>query len=208
MLAAMTRSSLGIALALGLGIAVLLVGCGDSSDGTRPPDAATRDGAPADTPAAGFTLTSPAFAAGGAIPAANTCSGANTSPQLTWSGAPSGTLSYAVVLTDLSLSPDLVHWVIYDIPSTETGLPASVENVYAPANVPGAHQTVSVHAPTVGYYGPCPPQPPAHSYELAVYALFIAVLPGATMQTASADAVSSITAHQLAHATLTGTYTK
>ena len=126
-----------LALGLGLGLGLALAGCG-SSDNAHPSDAAT------------LTLTSPAFVAGGAIPAANTCSGVNTSPQLTWTGAPSGTLSFAVVLTDLSLTPHLVHWVIYDIPAGATGLPADVENAYAPANVPGAHQAVSVQAQTFG----------------------------------------------------------
>jgi Raf kinase inhibitor-like YbhB/YbcL family protein len=198
----MKRSFLG----LGLGLALALVGCGDDNHGAQPPDA-TQDGA-IDTPANGFTLTSPAFTAGGAIPAANTCSGANTSPQLTWTAGPSGTLSYAVVLTDLTLTPHLIHWAIYDIPSTERGLPANVENVYAPSNVPDAHQAISVHAPTVGYYGPCPPQPPPHTYEFAVYAILAATLPGSTMDTTRDDAVALITAHQLAHATVTGTYTK
>jgi Raf kinase inhibitor-like YbhB/YbcL family protein len=192
----------------GLGLLLALFGCGGDSDGGRPPDAATPDSATADTPPGALALTSPAFVAAGAIPAVHTCSGVNTSPQLSWTGAPSGTLSFAVVLTDLSLTPPLVHWVIYDIPSTEAGLSSNVENAYAPANVPGAHQAVSVHAPTVGYYGPCPPQPPAHNYQFAVYALFAATLPGSGMQTTRDDAVASITAHQLAHATLTGTYTK
>ncbi len=180
-------------LALGLGLA--LAGCG-SSDNAHSTDAAT------------LSLTSPAFVTGGVIPAANTCSGVNTSPQLTWTGGPSGTLSFAVVLTDLSLTPHLVHWVIYDIPADATGLPADVENAYTPANVPGAHQAVSVHAPTIGYYGPCPPQPPAHDYEFAVYALPTTTLPDATMQTTRDAAASSIMAHQLARATLTGNYTK
>jgi hypothetical protein len=192
---------------LGLGVGLLLAGCG-GSDNTRLPDAATQDSATADTPA-GLTLTSTAFAAGGAIPAVNTCSGANTSPQLSWTGAPSGTLSFAVVLTDLSLTPPLVHWVIYDIPPNATGLPANVENAYAPANVPGAHQAVSVHAPTVGYYGPCPPQPPAHNYQFAVYPLLASTLPGSSMATTRDEAIPQITAHQVTRpATLTGNYTK
>src|ERR1044071_6951346 len=41
-----------------------------------------------------------------------------------------------------------------------------------------AHQTVGVHAPPIGFYGPCPPQRPAHTYQFAVYALDVAKLPG------------------------------
>ncbi len=95
--------------------------------------------------------------------------------------------------------------MIYDIPPTAVGLPVSVENAYAPTNVSGAHQTVSVHAPTVGYYGPCPPA--MHTYQFAVYALDVATLPGATENTMRTDAVPVIQAHQLATGTLTGTFT-
>jgi hypothetical protein len=89
--------------------------------------------------------------------------------------------------------------------STATGLPASVENTDAPTNVPGAHQTVSVHSPIVGYevcvaggHGP---------YQFAVDALDVAALPGASQSTARTDAVAAIQAHQLAMGTLTGSFT-
>lgn len=172
------------------------------SDGSTPNDGGA---------SSAIAITSTAFVEGGAIPVAHTCNdpaGVNTSPALAWTGAPAGTQSFAVVLTDLSTATPLVHWVIYDIPSTANGLPEHVENAYAPANVPSAHQAVSVHAPTVGYYGPCPPQPPAHSYQFAVHALDVAVLPGATMQTSRTDAVTVIKAHELAVANVTGKYTK
>jgi phosphatidylethanolamine-binding protein (PEBP) family uncharacterized protein len=71
--------------------------------------------------------------------------------------------------------------------------------------VAGAHQTVSVHSPLVGYYGPCPPA--KHTYQFEVYALLAATLPGATMQTTRGEAVPTITAHEIAHATLKGTFT-
>ena len=184
-------------------VALALAGCGSNS--ARTVDAATGDGGPGDGPAATMSLTSTAFAEGGAIPTANTCKGANTSPALAWTGAPSGTQSFAVVLTDLSLTPQLVHWVIYDIPVTATGLPAGVENVYAPGNVAGAHQTVSVHAPTVGYYGPCPPA--AHSYQFAIYALNAATPPALSAQSTRPEAVAEIQTHRLASGTLTGMFT-
>jgi len=189
------------ALVVAPALALVLAGCGSNS--TRTGDAGTGDGAPAT-----MTLTSTAFAEGGMIPAADTCKGANTSPALAWTGAPGGTRSLALVLTDLSLAPPLVHWVIYDIPSTATALPAGVENAYAPGNIAGAHQTVSVHAPTVGYYGPCPPQPPAHNYQFAIYALDTAPLPGASASTTRPEAIGEIQTHRLDSGTLTGTFTQ
>lgn len=192
MLAAMTR--------LGLGLGLVLAGCGSSSGNTI--DAAGQD-ATTDSPGASIAVTSAAFVDGGTFPIDNTCRGMNASPGLAWTHAPTGAQSFAVVLTDQSIS--LVHWVIYDIPPTMTGLPASVENSYAPTNVPGAHQTVSVHSPTVGYYGPCPPA--THTYQFAVYALDVAALPGASQTTARTDAVPVIQAHQLGIGTLTGSFT-
>src|ERR1043166_1668423 len=109
-------------------IGLVLAGCGSSASSV---DAAAQDG----TTGGGLHITTSAFADGNPIPAVHTCSGANTSPPLGWTGAPSGTQSFAVVLTDLSLNPVLVHWVIYDIPGTAMGLPSAVENVYAPSHV-------------------------------------------------------------------------
>ena len=73
-------------------------------------------------------LRSPAFAEGGAIPSKHTGEGADVSPELHWSDAPAGTKAFAVVCHD----PDAplvtpghygyVHWVLYNIPGTQTRL--------------------------------------------------------------------------------------
>ncbi len=62
-----------------------------------------------------FGLTSPAFTEGMSFPMQNTCAGANTSPELDWTPGPAGTMSYAVVLTDLT--NNFVHWAIWNIPA-------------------------------------------------------------------------------------------
>jgi hypothetical protein len=192
-------------------ILILLVACGGDDSAPAQSDAAidgagsaTIDGA-IDGPGAMLALTSPMLTEGATIVTANTCDGANTSPQLEWTGSGMGALGYAVVLTDKSNM--LVHWVIYDIPASATGLPAAVEKVYAPANVAGAHQTASYQATTRGYLGPCPPANGGpHTYEFALYGVDVATLPGATMATTRTQAVMLITQHMTSKATLTGVY--
>jgi len=195
MLAAIMRLQLIAGLAL--------TGCG-SSNANAVDAAASQDGAAQDGgPASGMVLTSPAFTEGGTVPTVNTCDGANTSPVLSWTGAPAGTQSFAVVLTDLTIA--MAHWVIYDIPASATGLPAAIENTSSPTSVPGARQIVSIHSPVIGFYGPCPPkgdQP--HSYQFAVYALDVAALPGVSAQSTRPDAVAEIQTHRLDGGTLTG----
>ena len=163
------------------------------------PDAAI-DGPPGAT----FAVTSPTITEGGTIPSTHVCTaqgGMNLSPQLVFANPPAGTMSYAVVFTDLSNG--LVHSAIYDIPSSATGLPADVDKVYAPPDVPGAHQT-NAYNNMRGYAGPCPGT--AHMYQFKVYALSTATLPGGMMNTTRAQVVTAV-ATNLGTATLTGTYT-
>jgi len=76
-------------------------------------------------PAGGFTLTSPDIATGRKMALAQVfnsfgCTGNNVSPALSWSHAPQGTQSFALLVHD----PDAPtgsgwwHWVVYDIPAT------------------------------------------------------------------------------------------
>lgn len=159
-----------------------------------------------DAPSTGFTLTSPAYAEGGVIPRAHVCTrqgGMNTSPPLTWSGAPAGTLSYAVFFTDVS-PPAFRHSAIYDIPSTLTELPVDVEHTAMPSDVPGARQP-NGYPGTPGYAGPCPGS--MHRYRFTLYALDVATLPGLTGSSSLAAVESAMMAHSLGTATLTGTHT-
>jgi Raf kinase inhibitor-like YbhB/YbcL family protein len=196
-----------------LAIVVLLAACGGDDSSSAQADAAI-DGsgsastdATVDAPPSGgmLTLTSPVLTEGAMIAEANTCDGANTSPQLAWTGDAMGAQSYAVVLTDKS--NNLVHWVIYDIPASATGLPAAVQKVYEPTNVMGAHQTASYQATTRGYLGPCPPaNGGAHTYEFALWGVDVATLPGTSMMTTRAEIVMALAQHMTAKVTLTGMY--
>lgn len=186
----------------------LLIGCGGDTPATSDAAIDASGGGSADAAidaAAGtFTLTSPTITEGGTIPLTHVCpskGGQNESPQLVFTNVPSGTQSFAVVLTDLSNA--LVHCAIYDVPGTLTGLPANVDKVYAPTAVPGAHQTLSYQSTVRGYNGPCPPN--THMYQFKVYALATATLPNATMSTTKEQVVSAA-ATNLGTATLTANF--
>ncbi|HEU0032712.1 MAG TPA: YbhB/YbcL family Raf kinase inhibitor-like protein [Kofleriaceae bacterium] len=187
--------------------ALIAAGCGgDDAPSVDAPTAgsdAAADGPDIDAPPTGFTLTSPAFNNGGSIPGEQTCTGAGTSPQLDWTNPPANAMSYAVVLTDLTNTA--IHWVIWDIPGTATGLPANVENAFQPANVAGAKQAASFNN-IRGYVGPCPPPPEEHMYQFAVFAIDVATLPGTSMNTTQVQALQAINMHRISSATLTGRY--
>jgi phosphatidylethanolamine-binding protein (PEBP) family uncharacterized protein len=73
----------------------------------------------------------PAAAACDLFPNENTGLGGsmNVSPALAWTGAPAGTLSFAIALHDLVYMPQgepFTHWVMWNIPGSATGLPASL----------------------------------------------------------------------------------
>jgi phosphatidylethanolamine-binding protein (PEBP) family uncharacterized protein len=109
------------------------------------PDASAGDAQtePVD-PASKFVLTSAAFSAGAKIPAVHTCNGADTSPLFAWQGAPAGTKSFVMLLTThtdwVVRQVDWQRWVMWNIPATRTGLPASIEEGHTPSDVPGAIQ--------------------------------------------------------------------
>ncbi|MBI4355450.1 MAG: YbhB/YbcL family Raf kinase inhibitor-like protein [Candidatus Omnitrophica bacterium] len=115
-----------------------------------------------------FEITSTAFQANGMIPSKYTCDGEDLSPPLAWQGAPSGTKSFALIADD----PDApgktwVHWVLYNLPSTTTGLPENVPKKEALQD--GSRQGMT-DFDAVGYGGPCPPSG-VHRYYFKLYAL-------------------------------------
>jgi Raf kinase inhibitor-like YbhB/YbcL family protein len=101
------------------------------------------------------------------------CSGQNVSPQLSWSGAPAGTKSFAVTMYD----PDAPtgsgwwHWVVFDLPSNVTELKAGAGTPEKNLMSAAAVQSMTDFGKP-GYGGPCPPEGHGyHQYIITVYAL-------------------------------------
>jgi Raf kinase inhibitor-like YbhB/YbcL family protein len=152
-----------------------------------------------------LTLTSSAFTAGGSIPAQYTCDGPDIAPALSWTGAPSGVQSFALIVDDPD-APDpkapkmtYVHWVVYNIPATATSLPErATKETLPPGTMEGKNDWKRV-----GYGGPCPPIG-RHRYFFKLYALDTK-LSGLNEPT-KAELESAMKGHVLAQTELMGTY--
>jgi len=114
-------------------------------------------------------LKTPAFAYGSEIPRRFTCSGADVSPALNWSGVTPAAHSLALIADD----PDApggtwAHWLVWNIPAHETALPEGVPAKEALEN--GICQGTNDFR-RIGYGGPCPPPGKTHRYFFRLYAL-------------------------------------
>ena len=154
-----------------------------------------------------LTLTSTAFAPNGEIPAKFTCEGTDVSPPLAWTGVPPNTKSLAVIVDDPD-APDpaapkttWVHWVLYDIPPTATGLP---EGARAGTLPPGTREGLNDWK-RPGYGGPCPPIG-RHRYVHKLYALDATL--GDLGQPTKTALEKAMAGHVLEKAELIGTYQK
>ena len=126
--------------------------------------------------------------------------GTGTNPTLNWSGAPTGTMSYAIVFKDISLLADTTsstaetdiniqhgyHWAMWDIPAATTHLSTGAMTGYHSADISGALQWSQRN--NYGYFPPCPnpfPKGDARfscsltldSYSYTLYAFPFAHLP-------------------------------
>ena len=148
-----------------------------------------------------LSISSTDFAAGKSIPADFSCKGRNTSPALSWTGAPSGTGSFALIVDDPDApSGTFVHWVIYNIPAASQGLPPSVPST--PTLADGTVQG-SNGAGHRAYDGPCPPSG-THRYFFKLYALeaMLDLKSGATKD----QLLKAMQGHILAQGELMGTF--
>jgi Raf kinase inhibitor-like YbhB/YbcL family protein len=113
-----------------------------------------------------FTLSSPAFDDGEDIPVRHTCDGDNRSPELRWRDPPIGTRAFALLVEDPDApSGNYTHWIVTDIPDTESSLPEGSR--------PGGVGADGVNSfGKVGYGGPCPPRGHGvHRYYFRLHAL-------------------------------------
>jgi Raf kinase inhibitor-like YbhB/YbcL family protein len=130
-------------------------------------------GAQAASAAEPFTLSSSSFKDGGVLPqkhggaikANANCLGENVSPQLSWSGVPEGTKSFALVAVDPQgrggLGVD--HLVVYGIAPTVTGFAEGELSAASDKYVGG-----KASSGLTTYSGPCTPAGAPHHYNFTL----------------------------------------
>lgn len=152
-----------------------------------------------------MSISSSVFSDNGSIPKLYTCEGKDISPPLTWNGMPAGARSLALIVDDPD-APDpaaprmtWVHWVLYNLPVSSTGLPEALQQMPA-GTLDGLNDWQRT-----GYGGPCPPIG-RHRYFHKLYALDI-VLPDLKKPTKKI-LEQAMRGHIVAEAQLVGTYQK
>jgi Raf kinase inhibitor-like YbhB/YbcL family protein len=113
--------------------------------------------------ASSISITSPAFQAGGDIPAKFTCNGTNVSPGLQISGVPNEAKSLVLIVDDPDAPRGLfTHWIVWNIDPKTTRV---AENSAPAGGVQGTNDFGKRN-----YGGPCPPSG-THRYFFKIFAL-------------------------------------
>ena len=138
---------------------------------------------------------------GGTMPARFTCDGNSISPPLSWSGAPVGTRSFAVLM-DHQPGPGVWHWywILW-------GIGASTRSIAAGSTGGAIAGTNSVNR-DLGYAPVCSKGPGPKAYTLTVFALSgVPAVSDASLMGRS-EFLASIDSITLARASMTVTYTR
>jgi Raf kinase inhibitor-like YbhB/YbcL family protein len=145
-----------------------------------------------------FQITAKGFSEGSEIPKQFTCEGANHSPGLQWSGEPSGTKSFALIVSDPDAPAGVwYHWLLWNIPAHMHSLAEGNGSTgISGINDFGKH----------GYGGPCPPKGGGtHRYYFRLYALDAPVLDLSPSSKAAA-LEKAVNSHKMAEAEYMGRY--
>ena len=153
----------------------------------------------ADAPAT-ITVTSTAFADGGAIPARYTEDGERVSPPIAWTGVPADAKGVVLLVEDVdspSINP-LVHLLAWHLAPGDGGLP---EDAVAGPRLDLGRNSFQSEAWL-------PPDPPTghgpHRYLFQVFA--VDAVPDVSSSPGRGAVVSAMKGHVLAKGLLTGTY--
>ncbi|WP_134739184.1 YbhB/YbcL family Raf kinase inhibitor-like protein [Nocardioides sp. 503] len=128
----------------------------------------------------------------------------NTSPQLSWEGAPEGTKSFTVTCfdPDAPTPSGFWHWVLVDLPADVTSLDTGA----AAGELPGGAFHVRNDGGEAGFMGAAPPQgDQVHRYFFVVHAVKEATL-GVDAEASPAVVSFNLAFKTAGRAILHGTY--
>ncbi|MEZ5256705.1 MAG: YbhB/YbcL family Raf kinase inhibitor-like protein [Ilumatobacteraceae bacterium] len=163
-------------------------------------------------PVPSFEVTSTDISDGAALAMAHVsgrfgAGGQDVSPQLSWSGAPEGTKSYAVTCFDpcAPTASGFWHWVVCDVPASTTAVPTDAGSLDSP-QLPTGAVTLRNDAGEHAFIGAAPPQGHGpHRYYFVVHAVDVESL-GVPADASPAFLGFNLSFHTLARATLVATY--
>jgi hypothetical protein len=123
-----------------------------------------------------FIVTSPVVKDGGTLGDAYTCNittaatpGVPKSLPLTWTGAPAGTKSFAVIINHIRGGGDEgIFFMVYKIPGTATGIPENLADNFADPKIGTLGRN---DQGTTVYEAPCGGGSGTFKYTVVVYAL-------------------------------------
>jgi len=195
----MRAGAAAIATTIAIGGAI---GCGGSASVASTPTAPATTSATPATPAATMTLTSSAGADGGTLPADYTCDGTSASPPLAWTGAPTGTKEFVLLMTTLPGDGTTKwNWIMYNIPATTSALERNTAGI--------GRFGVGSDGPSAAYQPPCSLGPGLKLYTFTIYALSGApVFTVPASQITGAVVTSAIASLTIGRGSLTLGYTR
>jgi Raf kinase inhibitor-like YbhB/YbcL family protein len=155
-----------------------------------------------------FTVTSTDVTDGEELPTAQVsgifgAGGSDTSPQLSWSGFPEGTKSFAVTVYDPTAptASGFWHWAVADIPVSTTEL-ASGAGDDSGSGLPAGALQLANDASLKHYLGAAPPAGHGkHSYFIAVHAVDVESI-GIPPESTPAFLGFNLSGHTLARAVI------
>ncbi|HEX8031647.1 MAG TPA: YbhB/YbcL family Raf kinase inhibitor-like protein [Vicinamibacterales bacterium] len=165
--------------------------------------------APAAPATPAMVLTVSGWPDGDPIPVKYTQAGEQVSPEMKWTNVPKGTVTFLLHMLDPDVARNKttdtqVHWLVWNIPGTATGLP---ENVPKGGDLPDGSHQISASGPV--YRGPgAPASGPQHHYTFELYALDTKIdLPASTDAFEQrAAAMKAIQGHILGKAVYVGLF--
>ncbi|MCC6991585.1 MAG: YbhB/YbcL family Raf kinase inhibitor-like protein [Acidobacteria bacterium] len=167
-------------------------------------------------PRVSMTLSSTAFADGARLPDKYSCvaEAAALRPPFAWANVPAAAVSLTLLMHDAEVHPgrgmyDNTHWIVWDLPSSSTGLTESTPMGVLPAGAVMGKNTSSMppgFAREAAYAPPCAPPGNPHHYFFELFALDKAL--GLPATATRDDVMKAIDGHVVGKAVYTAIFSR